>query len=143
MTVLLVVVWIQSARWQFGWQGPSGNDAVLYRGTLFISWGETWGPAGFPHGWRAYPEKDPLIWAFRFEPNSRAANLGWNVWIPMWAPTALCVLITALAFRLDTLARRRARMNLCAKCHYDRTGLAGDAVCPECGVPVGPVAKDQ
>ena len=33
----------------------------------------------------------------------------------------------------EALSRRRARLNLCRKCNYDRTGLALDAVCPECG----------
>lgn len=30
-------------------------------------------------------------------------------------------------------ARRRSRKGKCATCGYDRTGLADDAVCPECG----------
>lgn len=40
---------------------------------------------------------------------------------------------TLTAWRLDVLARRRARIGLCAKCHYDRAGLAASTVCPECG----------
>jgi hypothetical protein len=45
-------------------------------------------------------------------------------------------LATVLAWRLDWLdarAARRARLNLCPKCNYDRAGIAKDAVCPECG----------
>ncbi|HVU64865.1 MAG TPA: hypothetical protein VHC70_12870, partial [Phycisphaerales bacterium] len=47
----------------------------------------------------------------------------------------LALLATTTAWRLDTLARRRARrgVNLCPKCGYDRAGIAGDAKCPECG----------
>ncbi len=45
----------------------------------------------------------------------------------------LIATITAAAWRFDTLARRRASLNLCPKCNYDRTGLAVGAVCPECG----------
>jgi rubrerythrin len=45
----------------------------------------------------------------------------------------MTAITTALAWRLDTFARRRARLNLCPKCNYDRAGIAGDAKCPECG----------
>jgi hypothetical protein len=41
--------------------------------------------------------------------------------------------------RLDTLARRRARLNHCPTCNYDRTGLPAASRCPECGaVAAGP-----
>lgn len=62
--------------------------------------------------------------------------------IPLWPLAAGSFLATAIAWRLDTLAHRRARggVNLCPKCTYDRTGLAADAKCPECGAlpPSGP-----
>ena len=48
-------------------------------------------------------------------------------------PVTLNAIATAVAWRLDTLARRRANKLLCTKCTYDRTGLAAGAVCPECG----------
>jgi hypothetical protein len=69
--------------------------------------------------------------------------------IPFWPGFALNTLFYAvLACGLYHVPRvirrhRRARMNLCTECHYDRTGLAGDAKCPECGVAAGSVAKDQ
>jgi rubrerythrin len=40
--------------------------------------------------------------------------------------------MAAAAWYLEILARR-ARLNLCPKCKYDRTGIAAGAVCPECG----------
>ena len=52
---------------------------------------------------------------------------------PVWPVAACCVVLTLVAWRLDTLARRRAKLNLCPKCNYDRTGLAAGSVCPECG----------
>jgi len=45
----------------------------------------------------------------------------------------LSAAITAVAWRLDTLARRRADRTHCPRCRYDRSGLAAGAVCPECG----------
>jgi len=53
--------------------------------------------------------------------------------VPLWFPLILAILPTAFAWRLDTLARRRARVGLCAHCHYDRRGLVAGVVCPECG----------
>ena len=44
------------------------------------------------------------------------------------APAASCV-----ALLLDMRADRQHRAGLCSKCHYDRTGLASGAICPECG----------
>ena len=73
--------------------------------------------------------RGPYLWTMDGAFSARHCRVS----IPLWPLVAASALATALAFRLDTLARRRARMHLCAKCHYDRTGLAGDAVCPECG----------
>jgi hypothetical protein len=53
--------------------------------------------------------------------------------LPLWVPTAVMAGLTALGWRFDCLVRRRARLNLCPKCNYDRAGIAGDAKCPECG----------
>ncbi len=61
-----------------------------------------------------------------------------SIYLPLWAPAVGCLAGTVIAWRLDTLARRRARVGFCPKCGYDRTGLVGvggaaGAVCPECG----------
>jgi rubrerythrin len=45
------------------------------------------------------------------------------------------MIATGVAWRLDVLARRRDRLNLCPRCNYDRAGIGKDAVCPECGAP--------
>ncbi len=56
-----------------------------------------------------------------------------RTFVPLWIPFIATAMCCGVAWRLDTLARRRARLNLCPKCNYDRTGLASGAVCPECG----------
>ena len=53
--------------------------------------------------------------------------------VPFWVPAAACLIASALAWRLDTLATRRAKLGMCPKCSYSRTGLAASAPCPECG----------
>ena len=63
--------------------------------------------------------------------------------MPLWVVVGGSALVTVFAWRLDTLARRRARLNLCPKCNYDRAGLAPGAVCPECGLsaPTSPASS--
>jgi hypothetical protein len=62
-------------------------------------------------------------------------SVWWVLHIPLW-PLAILVLGAAMvAWRLDTLARRRAKLDACPKCSYSRTGLVPSAVCPECGSP--------
>ena len=56
------------------------------------------------------------------------------LFLPLWIPILMTVLPTALAWRLDTLARRRAAAGKCVKCGYDLSGLTTGAACPECGV---------
>ena len=51
--------------------------------------------------------------------------------MPLWVPA---LLLAIAVWRLDTLARLRAKLNLCPKCNYDRAGLAVGAACPECGL---------
>jgi hypothetical protein len=53
--------------------------------------------------------------------------------VPLWMPALFALSISLAALGLDLLARRRARLNLCPRCNYDRAGIAGDAKCPECG----------
>lgn len=50
--------------------------------------------------------------------------------LPLWLPAAVVTAATAWFWWRD---RRFARPGLCPTCGYDRTGLAPDAVCPECG----------
>lgn len=63
--------------------------------------------------------------------------------VPLWLPTvAFAAIAAAAAWRLDRFvqrrfARRRAAMNLCPFCRYDRRGLLSpEAPCPECGKTV-------
>jgi hypothetical protein len=129
VTLLLVVVWIGSGWWDVGWVSQKlecvdvGYGVVCFErmrdcrppprpglrternGQYFLHLGLTW-----------YNHSD-----------------GWVLTLPLWIPAALCLLPSAVALRLDAIARRRARLNLCPKCNYDRAGIAKDVVCPECG----------
>jgi hypothetical protein len=63
----------------------------------------------------------------------RGDSTEYQIAVPLYALAAASLTLTLAAWRLDTLARRRANVNLCPHCNYDRTGLAGGAACPECG----------
>ena len=78
----------------------------------------------------------PFTWWFLWRPHRGSLVAA----VPLWAPLALALVPTALAWRLDGLARCRVRLGHCPHCGYDRAGLAPGAVCPECGSadPVGP-----
>ncbi len=53
--------------------------------------------------------------------------------VPLWIPVGLTLVFTALASWPEITARRRARVGVCPRCSYSRTGLKSDAQCPECG----------
>ena len=146
LTVLLVVVWIQTSRspCEYGGVGPFHIGCAAEKGSI-----TAWYVAesqGLPDGLQVGPFGGDYSTAWYRHDTSygfagssfSGANPGY--WsrieqhtVALWLPTILMLTVTCIAFRLDTLARRRARLNLCPNCHYDRTGLAGDAVCPECG----------
>jgi uncharacterized OB-fold protein len=62
-------------------------------------------------------------------------EVGKPVFVPIWVIVAAAQAAAIAAWRLDTLARRRARLNHCPTCNYDRTGLPAASLCPECGAP--------
>jgi hypothetical protein len=57
----------------------------------------------------------------------------WGLSLPLWIPFLLFAVPTALLWRRDHIATKRARIGRCPLCGYDRRGLAADAKCPECG----------
>lgn len=73
-------------------------------------------------------------WHFRWRNDSTYIGVA----VPLWFPAAVALVPTAFAWRLDTLARRRAKLAACPKCSYSTIGLAPSAVCPECGFAAPP-----
>ena len=133
VTVLLLVVWLGSAWWMMLWSSPTCE--VRASGGLLHLWT---GPRG--HTMPGYfsvlsigsfPSSPGWFSWCRFVVDRSSRSFGLD--FPLWIPIVVWLVPTARAWRLDTLARRRARLNLCPKCNYDRTGLAPGAVCPECG----------
>jgi hypothetical protein len=157
VTVLLVVVWIGSGWWTWHCKRTRGRWVQVDQGRL--SFGESITRPATPTPFFASTGVE-RVELTRMVGNDRQATVrldlrkllrqpplhgllqgfgwhesrnGWSVHVPLWAPAIVSIAASALAWRLDTLARRRAKLNLCAKCNYDRTGLANNVVCPECG----------
>jgi hypothetical protein len=130
VTVLLVVVWIGS-RWRMAGY-MRGSVMVQARvGCLDIAIQSRPAPQRM-WGWHMLSDKAPhLQWWYSIDNDPVFKT--WRGEFPVWWLAMPAAAISLTAWRLDTLASRGARLNLCPKCNYDRAGIAGDAKCPECG----------
>lgn len=135
MTVLLVVVWVVSGWVLVGWIGRLGYAVGIGEGTVSVTHWPSRETSETHFGWGA--ETGPFEFYLWFR-TFRSGRM-WVYAAPLWLLAGLVLIVTARAWRLDALARRRALLNLCAICRYDRTGLPPGASCPECGSPVAPV----
>jgi len=134
VTVLLVVVWIGSAWRELGWYTARATNVHIAGGQMGFLYFSGKGSSSAQPGLHWEPVNWPFKWWFFWVHNAYYTSL----MIPCWLPLACVLPPTVVAWRRDTLARCRAKLNLCPKCGYDRTGLAAGAKCPECGaVPAG------
>ncbi len=128
VTLLLLVVWAWSLVWWY-WTDARGVMIVVRHGLIAVSVHQ---PS------EADEELEMLVIGSLdsrslWMPDGGRGPTDWFFLVPLWCPLLVSFVSTTLAWRLDTLARRRARLNNCPKCNYDRAGIGKDAVCPECG----------
>jgi hypothetical protein len=135
VTVLLLVVWIGSGWWGLWWWNSGGDCAAVAMGSVVMGTQDYPVPASATG--LSIEHSVPKSFRWWFWSSDHNGPTAWQVFIPLWLPLSGMLLATAIAWRLDTLARRRAQLNLCPKCTYDRTGLAPNAKCPECGASAG------
>ena len=129
-TVLLVVVWIGSGCGFLEYRTASGRVWGILAGGITVERHSAPGGAPLPAQWMSGRTPYHMGWNGGVSENP---PWWWGLFVPLWPFAVVSAICTAAAWRLDTLARRRARLNLCPKCSYDRTGLAPGAFCPECG----------
>lgn len=127
--VFLIAAWIGTGGGFASFTTRAGRTVSIGTGCFWLSGGpNSWGSPRKP-GW------DSGTNPWRVYSTVQADTFGaiWFVGVPLWmfAPPALAA--SAIAWAIDARIRRRASTHLCAKCAYDRTGLAPSAVCPECG----------
>jgi hypothetical protein len=101
----------------------------LDRGHVFSSFYPPTPGGTFPDAWGVMRHS---VWWY-WKPSAGLDMGGWQLSLPLWIPFCVSLPVTALAWRLDSLARRRAKTHLCPQCRYDRTGLTQNTLCPECG----------
>jgi hypothetical protein len=131
VTVLLAGVWVGSGWQSYLWIDMNSpmHGYALESGSLSVL-----GPnRAFVHsqyrGWVAHRHVFVMNWRV----GTRMVS-SWEAWsIPLWIFVLPVAVASGAAWHLDTRARRRAKLDLCPKCGYNRTGLTPGAVCPECG----------
>ena len=129
VSVVLLVAWLGSGWYHVYWSPDGAWRFDAYSGAVILR------PPG------AIELNSMLQIGWQFEQRSTGMRFWLPRWwraeqfvvLPLWTPATLLLMAAAVAWRLDTLARRRARIGFCPKCSYNRTGLAPGAVCPECG----------
>jgi len=130
VTMFLCAVILSNLAWEMmyggaGWGVTVGYGAVTFyklQSGRFYCDGLELSISG--SGWEWLPHwgglGTPIAWAY-------------IVCVPIWMPLVCAAFPAWAVWRGDY--RRRARLNLCPNCNYDRTGLSAGAVCPECGSP--------
>ncbi len=129
VTALMLATWIGSAWGKAFWFAPKRYYGCVALGRFYIV--DT-GTAGIPidrRGGLLEYQPEPLEWWLEH----RKSIYGNHVGIPLWFPTLISLLFSVFAWRADSLSRRRARVGRCPLCGYDRSGLAANSVCSECG----------
>lgn len=95
-----------------------------------------------PRLWETHPfELLPTATFTRWQGPSGAPMYKWFIYLPLWLPTMLSLALTFTSWTPEYLAWRRnfllhlhaSSSNHCLRCRYNRTGLAPQAPCPECG----------
>lgn len=137
--ILLGIVWLASPWLHVGWARRDWT-ADIGAGTLDLCSCRTPVPAGFQGLWFLRQEPTAMRWKYESFDFGNAAQgiLGHCYAIPLWPPLLFAIIATTVLWWPVLRGWRRERAGCCARCGYERRGLAPDAKCPECGAnPVG------
>jgi hypothetical protein len=134
--VAVFVLWVASVWWAVYWVPSRGYIVTLGDGSLSVVYSLTrsqWyaasefggeGPGfGFPKSSFAFQ-----WWFYRWNNDT-----DWAVVVPLWVFEVPTLALAAALWRRDTTAARRVKAGQCAACGYDRSGIAPEHPCPECG----------
>lgn len=130
VSAALAALWMASMVWTVGWRTKGPLSAGVVSGGMGVTWSSLPGAPGAV--FRDRRSDEPTIWWVQAGSIART----WWMWVPIWMPLAVSLCVTAAAWRMEVLSRRRERIGKCASCGYDRAGLKAGAVCPECGAGI-------
>jgi hypothetical protein len=144
IAVVSLGVLAASKFWVVVWARPIGTGEL---GILYLG-------AGVFKSARGWPSVAPSAHEWRLG-RAEGWNWGWSGGNPAWRygvlrgkstwggdrhfgfslmyPVVIAVLPAVALWGMELRNRRRARAGVCRACGYDRSGLAGDKPCPECG----------
>jgi hypothetical protein len=136
VSVLLLIAWVGGARLCVSVQLRSGTIVSIGSGQVLVIKSSAylpWQLEGTPKMRMTNVSGSPFHW-WTTHTWSPAANVKTTYdGYPLWPIALVCTAIATAAWISDAIIRRRMRAGRCPNCHYDRTGLAAAAVCPECG----------
>lgn len=135
----LVCTIAASSRWRFSWECMAYYSNSIDGGAIELG---RYGVdkdrlSGWTNGvWLRRPSytafwkaERPFMWSLR--PKVSRGGFWTTVRVPLWPLLLPPALVGIVVWRV----RPRRRLGLCQNCGYDRSGLAVDAACPECGSP--------
>ena len=125
----LFVFWIGTRWYDVSWVTPHDFQASAWQGRIDIYIGRV----------TVFPISGYFLES-RYSPGGFSFGARWrnqpgftNVVVPIWILVVPAAMSAIVLWRLDRIAWLHQRPHLCVKCLYDRTGLPGAVVCPECG----------
>jgi hypothetical protein len=134
--VAVFVLWVASVWWDVLWLPSRGYLVGLKSGSLIgiglqpSSW--FYDATGFEvrgPGFGTPKDPFPLQWW----PVRRRTPAESGVYVPLWVFEIPTLALAAALWRRTSTATRRVKAGQCAACGYDRSGLAPEHPCPECG----------
>lgn len=132
--------WLASFPWWFLYEGPTVQVDMDF-GRLYVAKRERGiiDTTGFTVLWREHSSRSwsrelhdwdwSMLWGFDWRRSGRDVEFQG----PLWVLVPIAIAPAWFLARKDLRARSRVRAGRCPSCGYDRRGLVGDVVCPECG----------
>jgi len=131
LTLLILTLYLASARWMFFAQFRSGVMIEALGGRVHL---EKFAGSAAP-SWSVTRHADRMRYDWRWRGGS---GPGWSLHLPLYGPLALVGLATFWMWRAHWRSHRFGPGH-CTECGYDLRG-AGRGRCPECGRAIIPPA---
>lgn len=135
-SLLLTAAWGASLRWCPVYQLERPPRFQVISGTFNWVWYEPGfrSPSNKPPGWYMAKTHGQPRWGWDWNLSQPPVYV---VSVPLWAPFLIAV---GTAVAAAHFGKRARHSGLCRRCGYALAGLPPQALCPECGSAIPPVA---